>query len=232
MVLNVAGALLRRDPSNAEKLSGGTLSKNLQSARHYPPGSKAGSLTMRGVPGHDTWVLYPYDRDYAASARRCREMGSVCGVTVEVRGYQEIHRRTEFFRFLKERTGGLPGQTDAWRGEHQWTGPLNSHGDRVGLRVGDKELFLYIRKPWGQEASAALAARLLSYSGSIRSGMGDQWIEGEPDAESLEGRTVSVKRPWAYEDDEDWPPAADWIKDQYERLRTILTALKQGGEPE
>ncbi len=232
MVLNLAGALLRRNPKNAKRLSGDTLSKNLQSARQYPPGSKAGSLTMRAVPGHDDWVLYPYDRDYAASAKRCREMGNVCDVTVEVRGFQEIHRRTEFFRFLKKRTGGLPGQTDAWRGEQQWTRPLNSHGDRVGLRVGDKALFLFIRKAWGQESSADLAARLLRYSGSIRSGMGDQRIEGEPHAESLEGRTVSVKKPWAYEDDEDWPPAADWIKDQYERLRTILKDLEHGTEPE
>ena len=62
--------------------------------------------------------------------------------------------------------------------------------------------------------------------------MRDQWIEGEPHAESLEGRTVSVKRSWAYEDDEDWPAAADWIKDQYERLRTILTDLEHRCKPE
>ena len=51
MVLNVVGALLTREPGNAERLSGDALSKDLQSARHYPPGSKAGTLTMRAIPG-------------------------------------------------------------------------------------------------------------------------------------------------------------------------------------
>lgn len=232
MVLNVASALLDLDPDNAERLSGSTLSMNLQSALRYPAGSKAGSLTMRGVPGHDAWVLYPYDRDHPASANRCRSMGQQCGVNVEVRGVDEVPRRQAFYHFLRQRTGGLPGQTDVWRGKNQWTKPLNRHGDRVGLLVVDDALHLCIRKPWGQGTSAELAARLLRYSGKIRSEMGDQRIEGEPHAASLEGRTVWLKRPWTYEDDEDWPDAAAWIKEQYERLRFILEepAVEEGAK--
>lgn len=222
MVLNVAATLLDRDPENAEKLSGAALSTNLQSALRYPAGSKAGSLTMRGVPGNDAWVLYPYDRDHPASANRCRSMGQQCGVNVEVRGVEEVHRRQAFYRFLRQQTGGLPGQTDLWRGKNQWTKPLNPHGDRVGLVVVDDALYLCIRKPWGHGTSAELATRLLHYSGKIRSEMGDQRIEGEPHAASLEGRTVWLTRPWTYADDEDWPDAAAWIKEQYERLRFIL----------
>ena len=78
MVLNVAGALLSRDPKNAERLRGDALSSNLQMASQYPPGSKAGTLTMRAVPGHDSFVMYPYGRDYPTSAARCREMGELC----------------------------------------------------------------------------------------------------------------------------------------------------------
>ncbi len=44
------------------------------------------------------------------------------------------------------------------------------------------------------------------------------------------GSTVWLEKPWAVEDDEDWPPAADWIKDQFERLRTIVTDLEHGAE--
>ncbi len=147
MVLNVADALLRRDPKNADRLSGNALSKNLQSARRYPPGSKAGALTMRGVPGHDAWVIYPYDRDYPASASRCRGMGQQCGVNIEVRGVDEVNWRQAFYQLLHQRTGGLPGQTDDWRGKNQWTKPLNTHGDRVGLAVLDDALYLWIRNP-------------------------------------------------------------------------------------
>ena len=222
MVLNVAASLLDRDPENAERLSGNALSTNLQSALRYPAGSKAGTLTMREVPGHDAWVLYPYDRDHPASAKRCRGMGQHCGVNVDVRGVEEVHRRQAFYRFLRQRTGGLPGQTDVWRGKNQWTKPLNPHGDRVGLVVVDDALYLCIRKPWGQGTSAELTRRLLRYSGRIRSEMGDQRIEGEPHAACLEGRTVWLKRLGTYEDDEDWPDAVAWIKEQYERLRFIL----------
>ena len=53
-------------------------------ASRYPPGSKAGTLTMRAVPGHDSYVLYPYREDFSASAATCREMGKRCEILVEV----------------------------------------------------------------------------------------------------------------------------------------------------
>ena len=70
MVLSVAGALLTRDSMNADRLRGEAVSSNLRPASRYPPGSKAGTLTMRAVPGHDSYVMYPYGRDYPASAGR------------------------------------------------------------------------------------------------------------------------------------------------------------------
>ena len=70
MVLNVAGALLTRDSMNADRLRGDAVSSNVQPASRYPPGSKAGTLTMRAVPGHDSYVMYPCGRDYPASAGR------------------------------------------------------------------------------------------------------------------------------------------------------------------
>ena len=44
MVLNVAGALLTRDPMNVDRLTGDAVSSNLHPASRYPPGSKAGTL--------------------------------------------------------------------------------------------------------------------------------------------------------------------------------------------
>lgn len=84
MVLNVAGALLSRDSANAARLSGESIRPNVHLARRYPPGSTAGTLTMRAIPGNDEYVLCPYERDYPMSAERCRKMGQRCNVRVEV----------------------------------------------------------------------------------------------------------------------------------------------------
>ena len=68
MVLKVAAVLISRDPANAERLSGEAISSNVHPASRYAPGIAAGSLTMRAVPGHEEYVLYPYEKDYPASA--------------------------------------------------------------------------------------------------------------------------------------------------------------------
>ena len=135
MVLNVAGALLSRDPENAERLSGEAIRPNLHLASRYPPGTAAGTLTMRAVPGHEQYVLSPYEQDYPASAERCRKMGKRCDVRIEV-DLERAGRAQAFWRLLKTQTGGVPGQKDSWRGPSQWTSPLNSSGDRITINVG------------------------------------------------------------------------------------------------
>ena len=122
MVLNVTAALLSRDPVNAERLSGDAISSNLHLASQYPPGRKVGALTLRGVPGHEAYVLWPYAADYGESATRCRKMGERCDVAVEVE-FEEDNRTKTFWRLFKEHAGGVPGQKDTWRGASQWTVP-------------------------------------------------------------------------------------------------------------
>ena len=99
MVLNVAGALLSRDPANAGRLSGYAISSNVHPASRYPPGSTVGTLTVRAVPGHDNYVLYPYGQDYPTSAERCRKMGGRCDVKIEVE-FGEGSRTPAFWRFF------------------------------------------------------------------------------------------------------------------------------------
>ena len=145
MVLNVAAALLSRDPANAQRLSGEAISSNIHLASRYPPGTTAGTLTMRAVPGYEAYVLYPYEQDYSTSAKRCRKMGTRCGITVEVE-FEENNRTQAFWKFLEAQEGGVPGQKDSWRGPSQWTAPLNASDDRIGIYVGNAELlWLYIR---------------------------------------------------------------------------------------
>ncbi len=223
MVLNVAAALLSRDPANAERLSGEALSSNLHQASRYPAGSKAGSLTMRAVPGHSEYVLNPYEQDYSVSAKRCQDMGNRCGVQVEVTGIQKKTRAQAFWEFLQEHKSGLPGQKDAWKGPNQWTSAVNSLGDRVGIWLGAENLWLYLRAVETQH-SEQRAARMQGYSRTIRDQMGDQELGQNIVKESEDGRSISVWRNWELDNEDDWPEIADWIMDQFQRLRAIAAA--------
>lgn len=219
MMLNVAGALLSRDPANAGRLSGAAVSSNVHSAQRYSPGTKIGSLVMRAVPGHDRYVMYPYG-DYRASAERCRKMGERCCVRVEV-VLDGTSLTQGFWGVLKDR-GGVPGQADDWQGANQWTSPVNSSGDRIGIYVGNPDLiWLYIRA--GElRRSNERAARMRHYSRMIREQMGDQEIGDDLEKKSEEGRTVTVQRSWTSDDEAEWPAAAQWIIDQHDRLRAIV----------
>ena len=221
MVLNVAGALLSRDPENAVRLSGDSLSTGLQSASQYRPGTLAGSLKMHAVPGHDEYVLYPYARDYPASADRCREMGRLCNARIEVEIRGDGLTRA-FWVFLRDHAGGVPGQKEGWRGPTQWTRPLNSKRDTIGIYVGNADrLWLYIRAGQSQPSEDG-AARMRMYSGMMRDQMSDQLLGENLDSEGRKGRTVAVVRHWTREDEDEWPAAAQWIVEQCERLHAIM----------
>ena len=220
MVLNVAAALLSRDSANAERLSGTAITSNVHQASRYPAGSQAGSLTMRAVPGHGEYVLYPYEQDYPTSAKRCQDMGQRCGVQVEVAGIQRKTPTRAFWEFLKKHEGGLPGQKDAWRGRGQWTSAVNSLGDKVGIWIGPENHWLYIRAAETQH-SEQRAARMRGFSQTIRDQMGDQKLGQNMVKESEDGRSISVLRNWELDNEDDWPETAEWIMDQFQRLRAI-----------
>ena len=221
MVLNVAAALLSRDPENVERLSGEAISSNLHLASEYPPGSKVGALTLRAVPGHEAYVLWPYATDYRESATRCRRMGERCDVPVEVE-FDEDNRTKAFWGFFREHAGGVPGQKDTWRGASQWTTPLNEADDCIGFYVGNPELlWLYIRAGDGN-ASPERAARMRRYSWAMREQMAEQELEENVEKNSEAGRSISVQRRWSRDDEDEWLEAAQWIKEQYERLLAVL----------
>ena len=229
MVLNVAGALLSRDSDNATKLSGDAISSNIHLASNYAPGSKVGRQSMRAVPGHDQYVIHPYERDYPKSAQRCQKMGERCGVSVEVE-LAGTGQYKAFWALLKDHVGGLPGQKEEWRGPHQRTRPANSSGDRIGIHVGNADLlWLYIRSGDSQKSGEG-AARMRQYSWMIREQMGDQKLEGDLEKNSRNGITISVRRQWTRDDQDEWPEAARWITEQHERLRAILADPPAGTE--
>ena len=223
MVLNVAGALLSHDPDNAEPLRSEALSSNLQLASRYPPGSEAATLTMRAVPGHDSYVLYPYRGDFSASAAACREMGERCGISIDVE-FQDTPMMRAFWRCLKVETGGLLGQGDEWRNWSHWTRELNELGDMVGVGLRRESIAVYLRASPYKHASGR-GQRMLQYSRAIRETMYDQDLDGSEVSESEKGRSVSIRRAWDRDDQEAWPEAAVWIKDQADRLQAIAEAF-------
>ena len=229
MVLNVAAALLSRDPANARRLSGEAISSNVHAAGRHPPGTTVGTLTMRAVPGHEEYVLYPYEQDYPTSAERCRKMGKRCGVTVDVE-FEDNSRARAFWKFLKEHVGGVPGQKDTWRGASQWTERLNGSGDYVGIYIGNPELLWLYVKAGESQASDERAMRMRRYSWMIRERMGDQQLGDNLDRNSGNGMSIAVQRPWVRDDEDEWPEAAQWIREQYERLHAIV-AGQPGDEP-
>lgn len=220
MVLNVAAALLSRDPENIRSLSGEAISSNVHTAQKYPPGIAAGSLTMRAVPGHESYVLYPYERDYATSAERCREMGNRCDVSVEVE-FEDNSRTGEFWKFLKEHAGGVPGQKDTWQGASQWSSRNDTSNDYVGIYVGNPELLWLYVKSGDAQASEARTERMRRCSWMIRERMSDQQLGNNLDSNSAKGWTITIQRPWVRDDESDWPEAALWIREQCERLHAI-----------
>ena len=222
MVLNVVGALLSHDSSNAEKLSGEAITRNIHSASVYPPNSKVRSLTMRAIPGHEQCVMYPYMRDYPASAKHCQELGRRCGVRIDVE-FPETSESQAFWKLLKEQTGGLPGQKDTWRGSSQLTTSFNSFDDCIAVYIGDPEsLRLYVRAG-EKKQSRATSERMKRYSLLIQSQMGDQILGNDIEKNSKKGRTITVQKSWMRDNEDSWPEVADWIMQQQERLQIIVT---------
>ena len=56
----------------------------------------------------------------------------------------------------------------------------------------------------------------------MQSQMSDEILGNDLEKYSNEGRTISVERPWDRDDEEGWPDAAQWLKDQQVRLEAIL----------
>ena len=218
MVLNVASALLSLGSVNAQRLSGEAIRSNVHPAERYPPGSKVGASTMRAVPGHDEYVLYPYEQDYSRSAERCRKMGERCGVTVEVEFEEGSSGTQAFWRFLKDHVGGVPGQKDTWRGASQWSVREGAAVDHVG---NPELLWLYIRSGESQP-SEDRAARMRRHSWAIRERMGDQQLGDNVERNSTNGMSITVQKPWVRDDENEWPDAAQWIREQCDRLHEIV----------
>ncbi len=219
MVLNVTGALLDLNSENFKHLRGDAISANIHPTSTYSSGSTVQSLKMFAVPRHTDWVMYPYERNYPAYAKRCHSLGERCGINLQVEIISDRAEITEaFWKHLMEVHGGVPGQQAQWRGRSQKTKPCNSHGDRVGIGLGEDHILIYIR---GRSKNHVTRKRVFRFSQIMHEEMTDQSILGNLEKESEAGRSVWVQHDWTREDRDGWDEACRWILDQYERLWMI-----------
>ena len=149
-------------------------------------------------------------------------MGERCGVSVEVE-FEENTLAQAFWKRFKKLEGGIPGQKNSWRGKSQWSAPLNAADDRIGIYVDHPELLWLYIQAGERQASALRAARMRTYSLKIREEMGDQVLGENLEKTSADGMTITVQTRWTRDDEGDWLEAAQWIKEQFERLRAILS---------
>ena len=62
-----------------------------------------------------------------------------------------------------------------------------------------------------------------TYSRKIHEEMGDQVLGENFEKTSADGMTITVQTSWTRDDEDGWPEAAQWLKEQFERLRDILS---------
>ena len=164
MVLNVAGALLSRAIENARRMAGETIRSNVHPASRYPPGGAVGALTLRGIPGHDRYVMYPYAQDYPASAQLCRRLGERCHVQVGC-GVRSEQSDSDLFGVSSKRNGRRAWTEGDLAGGKPVDESRQRRGDRIGMYVGNPEqVRLYIRAGESQ-ASEERGARMRGIHG-------------------------------------------------------------------
>ncbi len=220
--LNVCAALIKRDRANVERLLGKErTSVDMLPAGKYPDGSKVGHRTMKAVPGYPEYVIYPYvTRENIAT--KCGKLGKRCGVDVDVTVLDKPPATQRFWHYLRERTGGLPGQTDKWIGVTRWTSALNDKGDSIGVSLTADLIRMYVKAQFGTQNTSR--NRILHFSQMMRKRMADQGLEGDAYEEADRGRTISITRIWQLDDENDWREAAEWIMVQADRLQTLVAS--------
>jgi len=123
----------------------------------------------------------------------------------------------DFWRFLKQETGGVFGQKDPWNWPTLWTGPVNQD-DWVRVYVGDKLLRLDI----AIETSAEGRARMQEFSQRIRDELNDQAVENPMPESKAYVYSVCLVWYWTLRDESQWSEAAWWLKDQHDRLWEVV----------
>ena len=221
MVLNLASSLISLDQSNAQRLSGPKWFYDIQSAVEYPADLTVRHRTFRALPKYPEYTMNPYEDNYEISVERCKEMAQRCSVSIEIE-YPEADLSQMFWNFLKENHGGVLGQRSTWRGPAQRTSYLNEFKDVIRYHIGDPDqIQIYVRATTNTTKAESIE-RMSRFSRFIEQEMSDQILGEHAEQLSRQGRSIAILKPWDQEDVEGWSEPAIWLKDQAERLETIV----------
>ena len=112
------------------------------------------------------------------------------------------------------------------RRETQWSVALNKQQDKIGFFLGANIVQLYIRS--GVEVKSKPKWRTLrmeKYSQRIIKQLSDQQSMDDKGQEE-DGARIRVQRKWSRDNKEQWPHAAQWIKEMFVALQEIIVSMK------
>ena len=226
LVLQIASSLLSLDSRNREKLSSPP-----NSSRVFETNTQLEKKHYRKIPGHPDSMIYPYTRTWSASVDRCKQMGSRCGVSVEVE-FSDDPPRMRFWNFFKTATGGFRDQPDNYRGRFINFEPMNDFGDRIRLSTSNNGVWMCIRNS-GRTDLDQVNLRMQLYTRQIQLHMKDQLLgtpaQGNGSSKNTQNsRTIWVWWKWNIHDEDSWEEAVNWIVDQKVRLESIIATSDFG----
>ena len=134
---------------------------------------------------------------------------------------EEYDLMNEFWQLLRENIGEFQ-RSSAERRTTQWSRSLNAHGDKIGISIGATEIWLYIRSGVeDKERPPERTQQMEEYSRLIRERLDDQQSLRDKKKER-DGQSIGVQRLWARDDKTQWPQVAQWVKEQFDELRSII----------
>ena len=106
----------------------------------------------------------------------------------------------------------------------QWSEDLNKYNDKIGFRIESDWIQLYIRSGIQTKIeSDERTSQMEEYSRLIREKLSDQQPFYGNNQES-EGRSIRLQKSWVREKKAQWPDAAQWVKEQFVKLKEIIVA--------
>ena len=108
----------------------------------------------------------------------------------------------------------------------QWSVALNKQQDKIGFFFGANIVQLYIRS--GIEDISKPPERtsqMKKYSQHIRKQLGNQQSLDDKGQEK-HGASIRVQRKWTRDNKEQWPDAAQWVKEMFVALQEIIVSMK------
>ena len=105
----------------------------------------------------------------------------------------------------------------------QWSTNMNASDDKIGINIGDKEIWLYIRSGTeDKEKPQVRTQQMEEYSQRIRRRWGDQQTYHYEKGSEEDGRSIGIKKYWERSKKAQWPHVAQWVTEQFDGLREII----------